>query len=392
MEAIMFTNTSVDEIGIDNSSRYPLDEFIHKDDPSRQYQGNFNISYYVIPHGRSIIKLIKEKHILEVIALNEHGLPHTKDTKGPSDLINTKRVNEQNVQNEQIITQPTKGASGNNTEVLVSISESLVPDVSQSHILNQASISSYHAHQDRWSQNQHIEIVNIIGDPGEDMLTRNMVAKLIVASASECLFVEFLSEIEPKKHECFGSSLTIPSNSKFSKDPSKVTPIKLTSFMVAVNNNEKSVNVLLFTVKKKKGKSQTEAMNSLDKNSIARRDILNALNGVNAILKAIQDAVKEDLALNKKLVKASSIVLLGLDALVLFPYKINGKLVYLTEEQFQAHVDKNDQIKNVEEEAKNLAMTKIEAKDAKMQVHKRNHTKKVKRLTELNKKRDEQYM
>nr|GEX44279.1 retrovirus-related Pol polyprotein from transposon TNT 1-94 [Tanacetum cinerariifolium] len=131
MEAIMFTNTSVHEIGIDNSSRYPLDEFIHEDDSSRQYQGNFNISYYVIPHGRSITELIQEKHILEVIALNEHGLPHTKDTKGPSDLINTKRVNEQNVQNEQIITQPTKGALGNNTEVLVSISESLVPDVSQ---------------------------------------------------------------------------------------------------------------------------------------------------------------------------------------------------------------------------------------------------------------------
>nr|GFB89872.1 retrovirus-related Pol polyprotein from transposon TNT 1-94 [Tanacetum cinerariifolium] len=37
MEAIRFTNTSEDEIGIDDSSRYPPDEFIHKDDPSRQY-------------------------------------------------------------------------------------------------------------------------------------------------------------------------------------------------------------------------------------------------------------------------------------------------------------------------------------------------------------------
>ncbi|GKA62265.1 putative reverse transcriptase domain-containing protein [Tanacetum coccineum] len=35
MEAIRFTNTSVDEIGIDDSSRYPLDEFIHEDDQSR---------------------------------------------------------------------------------------------------------------------------------------------------------------------------------------------------------------------------------------------------------------------------------------------------------------------------------------------------------------------
>nr|GEX65483.1 retrovirus-related Pol polyprotein from transposon TNT 1-94 [Tanacetum cinerariifolium] len=35
MEAISFTNTSVDEIGIVDSFRYPPDEFIHKDDPSR---------------------------------------------------------------------------------------------------------------------------------------------------------------------------------------------------------------------------------------------------------------------------------------------------------------------------------------------------------------------
>ncbi|GKD40019.1 retrovirus-related pol polyprotein from transposon TNT 1-94 [Tanacetum coccineum] len=31
------------------------------------------------------------------------------------------------------------------------------------------------------------------------MLTRSMAAKFIAASASECLFADFLSEIEPKK-------------------------------------------------------------------------------------------------------------------------------------------------------------------------------------------------
>nr|GEU91166.1 uncharacterized mitochondrial protein AtMg00810-like [Tanacetum cinerariifolium] len=51
MEAIRFTNTLVDEIGIDDSSRDPPIEFIHKDGPSRHYQANFDISYYVIPHG-----------------------------------------------------------------------------------------------------------------------------------------------------------------------------------------------------------------------------------------------------------------------------------------------------------------------------------------------------
>ncbi|GKA60989.1 retrovirus-related pol polyprotein from transposon TNT 1-94 [Tanacetum coccineum] len=76
-------------------------------------------------------------------------------------------------ENEQIITQPTKGPSGNNTKVSVSINESLVPDVPQSHISNQAFTSSYPVPQDRWSKDQHIKLVNIIGDPGEGMLAKS---------------------------------------------------------------------------------------------------------------------------------------------------------------------------------------------------------------------------
>ncbi|GJZ87309.1 hypothetical protein Tco_0658919 [Tanacetum coccineum] len=47
------------------------------------------------------------------------------------------------------------------------------------------------------------------------------------------------------------------------------------------------------------------AMNSLDKNNIARGDLLNALNGVTKALKAIQDVVKEDHVLNKKVLEAT---------------------------------------------------------------------------------------
>ncbi|GKD67640.1 hypothetical protein Tco_1321730 [Tanacetum coccineum] len=69
--------------------------------------------------------------------------------------------------------------------------------------------------------------------------------------------LEVLLGSEYTRDKSFGISLTILSNSNFSKDPSKVTPIELTAFMVAVNNNEKLVNPLPFTIKKKKGKSQT---------------------------------------------------------------------------------------------------------------------------------------
>ncbi|GJZ35181.1 retrovirus-related pol polyprotein from transposon TNT 1-94, partial [Tanacetum coccineum] len=42
-----------------------------------------------------------------------------------------------------------------------------VLDVPQSHISNQALTSSHPVPQDRWSKDQHIELIYIIGDPGE---------------------------------------------------------------------------------------------------------------------------------------------------------------------------------------------------------------------------------
>ncbi|GJY25341.1 retrovirus-related pol polyprotein from transposon TNT 1-94 [Tanacetum coccineum] len=198
MEAIRFTNTSVYETGVDDSSRYPLDEF-QEDNPSRQYQVDSDISYYIIPHGRSLTQITYENHVPEVIAPNEPEIPHSEDDKGPHDQINIEGKHEQNVQNDQMITQPTDVSSGNNTEASGSITEPLVPDATQSHITSNAATSSHPVPQYRWSRDQHIKLVNIIGDPGEGMLTKSMAAKLTVASASECLFADFLFKIEQKK-------------------------------------------------------------------------------------------------------------------------------------------------------------------------------------------------
>nr|GEY90123.1 hypothetical protein [Tanacetum cinerariifolium] len=98
-----------------------------------------------------------------------------------------------------MITQPTSAPLGNNTEGSRSIIEPLVLDVMQSHISNQAPLSSHPIPQDRWSRYKHIKLVNIIDDPGKFMLTRSMTIKLTATSVSECLFADFLSEIEPKK-------------------------------------------------------------------------------------------------------------------------------------------------------------------------------------------------
>ncbi|GJU50181.1 retrovirus-related pol polyprotein from transposon TNT 1-94 [Tanacetum coccineum] len=134
-----------------------------------------------------------------VIAPNEQDILHTENVEGPPNLINTEGTQEQNVQNEHIDHQLTKETLGNNTETSVPITEPLVPEVPQSQNTNHASTSSYFVTQDRWSRDQHIKLVNIIGDPYEDMLTRSMATKLTGASASGYLFADFLFEIESKK-------------------------------------------------------------------------------------------------------------------------------------------------------------------------------------------------
>ncbi|GKB90400.1 retrovirus-related pol polyprotein from transposon TNT 1-94 [Tanacetum coccineum] len=52
---------------------------------------------------------------------------------------------------------------------------------------------------DRWSREKHIELVNIIGEPLDGITTRSRVRDSEAASAHECLYINFLSETEPKR-------------------------------------------------------------------------------------------------------------------------------------------------------------------------------------------------
>nr|GEU30469.1 retrovirus-related Pol polyprotein from transposon TNT 1-94 [Tanacetum cinerariifolium] len=74
-----------------------------------------------------------------------------------------------------------------NTIPILSIPSSFIPSMASSDP------------QDRWSQDKHIELVNIIGDLRARMITKAMAKELSAASAHECLFVDFLSKEEPKK-------------------------------------------------------------------------------------------------------------------------------------------------------------------------------------------------
>ncbi|GJZ44040.1 hypothetical protein Tco_0591295 [Tanacetum coccineum] len=131
-------------------------------------------------------------------------------------------------------------------------------------------------------------------------------------------------------------------------------------------------------------------------------------------------ATDEQVEDQRKLVKASSIIRPDPDALI--PYTINGEVYYLTAEQLQAHMDKEEQIKKAEEEARLFAISKPEvikvvreeakklgihpkeaittkagekfkkAQDAEHEVLKRQHTEKVRKSLELRKHKFDNYM
>ncbi|PWA86471.1 copia-type pol polyprotein [Artemisia annua] len=174
-EAIQFSNTSVEEIGIDDSSRYPPDEYHPESSPSTQYQADADFSYYIIPHN----------------------LPQPTI----SEFVEAQQVPNERTHTEPDVQEPIKN------DIQIELTENQVLEEPQAPVLeptppsNQGSTSSnsYPRTEERWFRHQNIELVNIIGEPVfEGMLTRRMAAKLTAASANECLYVDFISTIEPK--------------------------------------------------------------------------------------------------------------------------------------------------------------------------------------------------
>ncbi|GJW46326.1 hypothetical protein Tco_0077972 [Tanacetum coccineum] len=113
-----------------------------------------------------------------------------------------------------------------------------------------------------------------------------------------------------------------------------------------------------------------------------------------------RDCTESDKDPSKRLVPASTIIRLDPDESVRVEFLINGKIVYHTEHEILEYWDKEEKMKKAAEEVKLLARSRPEvikagetfkkAQDAES-LRERN-SKKVKRLTELNKRRVEEYI
>nr|GEW12250.1 hypothetical protein [Tanacetum cinerariifolium] len=166
---IMMVENQIDikvkQIKIDNGTKFrksKLESFCAEKEISQNFSSPYTPEQNGVAERKNRTLIEVDKHVPEVIGSNQQNTLHTKD-------------------------------------VLIPTTKPLVREVIQSQVTNYASTSSYPIAQDRWSKDPHIELANIIGDPGEGMLTRSMAAKLTTASTSNCQFANFLSKIEPKK-------------------------------------------------------------------------------------------------------------------------------------------------------------------------------------------------
>ncbi|GJW10194.1 retrovirus-related pol polyprotein from transposon TNT 1-94 [Tanacetum coccineum] len=164
-DAIKFSKPSVDNINIAENERYPPDEYLHPYEPSQSYQTNKNDVSFIKPYESP------EPFVLETKV--------SSDQNGQNDqTAHTDEILNDNLSKQDTLVQDT-----------ISIPNPPLPIPS---LVTPAP-------QDRWSQDKHIELVNIIRNPGDEMLARAMAKQLSATSSHECLFVDFLFEEEPKK-------------------------------------------------------------------------------------------------------------------------------------------------------------------------------------------------
>ncbi|GKD09999.1 retrovirus-related pol polyprotein from transposon TNT 1-94 [Tanacetum coccineum] len=200
-DGIKFTKPSVDNINIVGSERYPPDEYLHPYEPSQRYQTNSNDVSFIEPYESP------EPVVLETeVPSNQNGQTYHNDHNDQSiktdEILDDDQFKHSNHTNdEQIIDNLLNTKDIYISELLSSLN---VKDTSVHDTISipnpSLSIPSMTspAPQDKWSQYKHIELINIIGDSRAGMLTRAMAKELSAASAHECLFVDILSEEEPK--------------------------------------------------------------------------------------------------------------------------------------------------------------------------------------------------
>ncbi|GKE95563.1 hypothetical protein Tco_1580418 [Tanacetum coccineum] len=182
-EAISQSNTKGDAINFNENRSFPDDEFLKPRNKVTQCPRNTKYFPYIPAYENHTPS---ESPILEVSVTS-------KDPHEFTEADNHLALNEPDQIESADHLEPVEPQ---NNVIIKPISDvQPLPTISPSAgVILQTPVP-----QDRWSREKNIELVNIIGEPLAGIITRSRITDSDAALASECLYVNFLSEMEPKK-------------------------------------------------------------------------------------------------------------------------------------------------------------------------------------------------
>ncbi|GKE07619.1 hypothetical protein Tco_1399637, partial [Tanacetum coccineum] len=162
---------------------FPDDEFLESRSEFTQYPGNTEYFPYIPAYENTTPS---ESPILQVSVISEDPREFTEADDHPA--LNEPEQTESADQFELVEPQ--------NNVIIKPISDvqpspAIPPSVD---VILQMLIP-----QDKWSREKHIKLFNIIVEPLAGITTRSRIKDLDVALASECIYVNFHSKMEPKK-------------------------------------------------------------------------------------------------------------------------------------------------------------------------------------------------
>ncbi|GKC51734.1 hypothetical protein Tco_1074479, partial [Tanacetum coccineum] len=203
-EAISKSSKEGDEVNFNENRSFPDDEFlVPRNTMSHCSENNDDFPY--VPafdpfstHNITIPDLSTPSD--PITSSDPSDTPLLQDLNSPHKQPKLTIVNDHHVLNEHDDSESVKDLEISEDHVSIIIEP--VSNVEPSPIiispLSEVFINPL-VPQDRWFREKHIELVNILGELHVGVTTRRKIRDSEAASTHQCLYVNFLSEIEPKK-------------------------------------------------------------------------------------------------------------------------------------------------------------------------------------------------
>ncbi|GJY30119.1 retrovirus-related pol polyprotein from transposon TNT 1-94 [Tanacetum coccineum] len=185
------TSTEGDEINFNKDISFPDDEFLVLRNPSQITRNDDYLLYVPAFDPLSTNKIIIPDPVITT----------TQHINSLDESPEFSTVDDHPAHNEPDDSEPTKNYSDTSDSQNIIINDETINEVEPSPTIISLSDKTIHdtlVPQDKLSRDKHILLVNILGKPQAGVTTKSRVRDYEAVSAHECLYVNFLSEIELK--------------------------------------------------------------------------------------------------------------------------------------------------------------------------------------------------